>query len=156
MIINRYLFMGLFMVSNLFFYSFEALAQPALTQCDNQYFLQVQQNYENNYTHSAYKNVPVHLCGVVITTSYARYTRSGLHGYFYLKVEHDVSIRIVNNLDEMKAPAWPWVKKGDYVEVVGRYYYDSPRRQGVDWTHKGTSRKWPYSGYVLVNGVKYN
>lgn len=56
----------------------------------------------------------------------------------------------------MNALPWPWVQKGDNVEVVGRYYYDNPRRQGIDWTHKGTSHKWPYSGYVIVNGVKYN
>ncbi len=145
----------LFILSSLFFYNLSIFAKPVSKQCDNKSFFQIQQSYENDH-YNYKKNVPVHLCGIVVTTSYAHYTRSGLHGYFYLNLGNNIFIRIVNNLDKMKAPAWPWVKKGDYVELVGRYYYDSSRRQGVDWTHKGASRKWPYSGYVIVNGVKYN
>lgn len=129
-------------------------AKDSAEHCNNQAFLQAQQDFENDPRLK--KDVPVHVCGTVIALSKARYTRSGEHGYFYLKIESSVSIRIVSNLDEMIAPPWPWVKKGDYVEVVGRYYYDSPRRQGIDWTYKGTSRKWPYSGYILVNGTKYD
>lgn len=155
MIIETRFFSWLFILSSLFFYSFQSLAQPASDKCDNENFLHIQQEYENNIEHLTFKDVPVHLCGKVITVSDARYTRSGLHGYFYLYVGKGVSIRIVNNLDEMKAQTWPWVKRGDYAEVVGRYYYDSPRRQGVDWTHKGASRKWPYPGYVIINGIKY-
>lgn len=153
---NILFYIRLLIVSGLFLLSGQIFAQQPTTQCDNKHFLQVQQNYETSYGIYHKQDVPVHICGRVITTLYARHTRSGLHGYFYLNVGSGISIRIVNNLDEMNAPAWPWVKKGDYVEVVGRYYYDNPRRQGVDWTHKGRSRKWPYAGYVVVNGVKYN
>ena len=73
-----------------------------------------------------------------------------------MTVAPDISIRIVTNLDEMHTPAWPWVAKGDRVEVVGRYYYDSPRQQGVDWTHRGTGRSWGIPGYVRVNGTQYD
>ena len=50
---------------------------------------------------------------------------------------------------------WPWVKTGDSVQVTGRYYYDSAQRQGIDWTHHGSSRKWPFPGSVTVNGTVY-
>ncbi|GBR04756.1 hypothetical protein AOE01nite_32720 [Acetobacter oeni] len=72
-----------------------------------------------------------------------------------MDVGNGVSIRIVSDLDEMNAPDWPWVTKGDNAEVVGRYYYDAPRRQGVDWTHHGTGRSWEVPGYVSINGMKY-
>ncbi|OUI79182.1 hypothetical protein HK18_04640 [Commensalibacter intestini] len=140
----------------LVFASVIALAKDPVSACNNQGFLQAQQIFKNNSYFPSKADVPVHVCGKVIALSKARYTRSGEHGYFYLNIGSGVSIRIVSNLDEMNAPSWPWVHKGDYVEVVGRYYYDNPRRQGVDWTHKGTSRKWPHSGYVMINGVKYD
>lgn len=152
---NFYFYIGLFVMNSLIFFNSQAFAQLNLAKCDNKSFLQTQKQYEQAYRFKDKQDVPVHICGLVITTGYARQTRSGLHGYFYLNVGSGISIRIVNNLDEMNAPRWPWVKKGDYVEVVGRYYYDNPRRQGIDWTHKGTSRKWPHAGYVIVNGVKY-
>lgn len=131
-----------------------AAEMPA--SCDNKGFLAVQRTYENNaYLPKAY--VPVHICGKVLALSKkSRHTRSGEHGYFYVYVGEGVSIRIVSNLDAMlNDPLWPWLQKGDYVEVAGRYYYDNPRRQGIDWTHKNISRKWPFSGYVMVNGNKY-
>lgn len=140
----------------LVFASVIALAKDPVSACNNQGFLQAQQIFKNNSYFPSKADVPVHVCGKVIALSKARYTRSGEHGYFYLNIGSGVSIRIVSNLDEMNAPSWPWVHKGDYVEVVGRYYYDNPRRQGVDWTHKGTSRKWPHPGYVMVNNVKYD
>lgn len=133
-----------------------SLAKDSVEPCDNQGFLQAQQKFENNAYPYLKPDIHVHVCGNVIAISKARYTRSGEHGYFYLKIGSGSSIRIVSNLDEMRTPPWPWVKKGDYVEVAGRYYYDNPKRQGIDWTHKGTSRKWPYSGYVTVNGTKYD
>lgn len=34
----------------------------------------------------------------------------------------------------MTAPTWPWVAKGDQTDVLGRYYYDNPQSQGIDWT----------------------
>lgn len=145
----------LFCIFSFFLLSEQSEAVSVSNQCNNGYFLQVQRAYELYYDRNK-PEVPVHVCGLVITATYARQTRSGLHGYFYLDIGSGISIRIVNNLKEMIAPPWPWVKKGDYVEVVGRYYYDNPRRQGIDWTHKGKSRKWPYAGYVIVNGVKYD
>lgn len=122
--------------------------------CDNARFLADQQGLERSGPTRI--DLPEHLCGQVLAISpRARRTRSGWHGYFYVSVGQGVSIRIVSDLDEMNAPQWPWVNKGDQVEVQGRYYYDSLRRQGVDWTHHGTSRKWRWSGYVVVNGTRY-
>lgn len=123
-------------------------------QCDNARFLADQRWLEQ--VGSIGIDLPEHLCGQVLAVSpKAKRTRSGWHGYFYVSVGQGVSIRIVSDLDEMNAPQWPWVNKGDQVEVQGRYYYDSLRRQGVDWTHHGTGRKWPWPGYVVVNGTRY-
>lgn len=123
-------------------------------QCDNARFLADQQGLEQSGPTGI--DLPEHLCGQVLAVSpRAKRTRSGWHGYFYLSVGQGVSIRIVSDLDQMNAPQWPWVSKGDQVEVQGRYYYDSLRRQGVDWTHHGTGRKWPWPGYVVVNGTRY-
>ncbi|MBS1075606.1 DUF3465 domain-containing protein [Gluconobacter sp. Dm-73] len=123
-------------------------------QCDNARFLADQQGLEQSGPTGI--DLPEHLCGQVLAVSpRAKRTRSGWHGYFYLLVGQGVSIRIVSDLDQMNAPQWPWVSKGDQVEVQGRYYYDSLRRQGVDWTHHGTGRKWPWPGYVVVNGNRY-
>lgn len=122
--------------------------------CDNQDFLNKQQVFENG---GAKADAAVHICGTVVALSpQAKVTRSGRHGYFYMTVAPNISIRIVTNLDEMHTPAWPWVAKGDHVEVVGRYYYDSPRQQGVDWTHRGTGRSWGIPGYVRVNNTQYD
>ncbi|MBS1027206.1 DUF3465 domain-containing protein [Gluconobacter albidus] len=123
-------------------------------QCDNARFLADQHGLEQSGPTGI--DLPEHLCGRVLAVSpKAKRTRSGWHGYFYLSVGQGVSIRIVSDLDQMNAPQWPWVSKGDQVEVQGRYYYDSLRRQGVDWTHHGTGRKWPWPGYVVVNGTRY-
>ncbi|AHK70615.1 DUF3465 domain-containing protein [Gluconobacter oxydans] len=122
--------------------------------CDNARFLADQQGLEQSGPTRI--DLPEHLCGQVLAISpKAKRTRSGWHGYFYVSVGQGVSIRIVSDLDQMNAPQWPWVNKGDQVEVQGRYYYDSLRRQGVDWTHHGTSRKWRWPGYVVVNGTRY-
>lgn len=127
---------------------------PLPASCDNHDFMAKQQAFENGQPKV---DVPVHICGKVIALSpKARRTRSGWHGYFYVAVAPNISIRIVSGLDEMHAPTWPWVSKGDQVEVVGRYYFDSYRRQGIDWTHRGTGRSWPVPGYVIVNGTKYD
>ncbi|NHO20648.1 DUF3465 domain-containing protein [Acetobacter oeni] len=130
-----------------------AQAQTLSSVCDNSGFLAAQRAFENG---GIKRDVPVHVCGKVIALSRrAKRTRSGWHGYFYMDVGNGVSIRIVSDLDEMNAPDWPWVTKGDNAEVVGRYYYDAPRRQGVDWTHHGTGRSWEVPGYVSINGMKY-
>ncbi|MBB2167392.1 DUF3465 domain-containing protein [Gluconacetobacter aggeris] len=130
-----------------------AQAQEAIgPACDNRHFLAVQQAFEDG---SLRGDQPVHVCGRVIAVSRQRRTRSGWHGYFYVDVGQGVSIRIVSDLDRMAAPAWPWVAKEDAVDVVGRYYYDNPRSQGIDWTHHGTGRTWGMPGYVAVNGARY-
>ncbi|GAC1655426.1 MAG: hypothetical protein NVS9B12_06510 [Vulcanimicrobiaceae bacterium] len=95
------------------------------------------------------------VCGVVTQVLPSKVTASGLHGYYYVQVSPSYSIEIVCNLDVMNAPAWPWVKVGDYSYVQGRYYYDSTGAQGIDWTHHGTSSSWPTPGYVVINGVQY-
>ncbi|NHN85912.1 DUF3465 domain-containing protein [Acetobacter musti] len=130
-----------------------AQAQTVSSVCDDSAFLAAQRTFENG---GGREDLPVHVCGrVVAVSSRAKHTRSGWHGYFYVDVGSGVSIRIVSDLDEMNAPEWPWVAKGDQAEIVGRYYYDAPRRQGIDWTHHGTGRHWGMPGYVVVNGTKY-
>ncbi|GBQ70381.1 hypothetical protein AA103196_2473 [Ameyamaea chiangmaiensis NBRC 103196] len=121
-------------------------------RCDNGRFLADQRAFDEGAPRT---DRAEHLCGTVVAVAPARHTRSGMHGFFYLSVGQGVSIRIVSDLDRMNAPAWPWVAKGDQVEVVGRYYFDSPRRQGIDWTHHGTGRTWPVEGFVTVNGTTY-
>ena len=37
----------------------------------------------------------------------------------------------------------------------GRYYKDPDGHEGIDWTHRGTSRSWPYPGYLLLDGHTY-
>lgn len=130
-----------------------ARAQEAIgPACDDGHFLALQQGFEAG---SLRGDQPVHVCGRVIAVSRERRTRSGWHGYFYVDVGQGVSIRVVSDLDRMAAPGWPWVAKGDSVDVVGRYYYDNPRSQGIDWTHHGTGRTWGMPGYVTVNGTRY-
>ncbi|MFB9871697.1 hypothetical protein ACFFLJ_10240 [Acetobacter farinalis] len=127
--------------------------QTVSATCDNQDFISKQLAYENGGDKA---DTAVHICGRVLAVSpNAKRTRSGWHGYFYVAVTPTVSIRVVSGLDEMQAPAWPWVAKGDQVEVVGRYYFDSMRRQGIDWTHHGTGSSWHVPGYVAVNGTRY-
>ena len=129
-------------------------AREVSDSCDNSSFLAAQRDFENGERRG---DVPAHICGRVIAVApRAKQTRSGLHGYFYVDVGEGVSIRVVSNLDEMDASDWPWVSKGDKVEVVGRYYYDSYRSQGIDWTHRGTGKSWPIPGFVTVNGTKYD
>jgi hypothetical protein len=99
----------------------------------------------------------VDVCGSVTRVRGARRTKSGTHGYFYVRMPSGYQLEIVANLDAMaQAPAdrppssWPWVATGDYVYVEGRYYYDDPSSQGVDWTEGDTGRSWPHTGYVAV------
>lgn len=129
-------------------------------QCDNAHFLSDQNGFADQFArhrtaYGQHSDVPEHVCGTVTRVFRARKSRSGWHGYFLMKVGSGDPIRVVSNLDEMHAPAWPWVKSTDQVEVQGRYYYDGPRRQGLDWTHHGTSRSWPWEGFVTVNGQRY-
>ncbi|WP_245825216.1 hypothetical protein [Neoasaia chiangmaiensis] len=123
-------------------------------QCDNDRFRMDQQSFEQGGAGRA--DLPEHICGrVVAVAPMARRTRSGLHSFFYVDVGQGVSIRIVSDLDRMNAPAWPWVRKGDEVDIIGRYYYDNLRRQGIDWTHHGVGRHWDTPGNVIVNGTKF-
>lgn len=129
-------------------------------QCNNDHFLNDRAALQRQFLfhrtmYGQHINTPEHICGQVIKVFRPRKTRSGWHGYFLMKVGTGAPIRVVSNLDEMKAPAWPWVKKTDQVEVQGRYYYDGPHRQGIDWTHHGTSRSWPWDGFVTVNHQHY-
>lgn len=131
-----------------------SLARTVSSTCDNSGFVQAQQTFENG---GRKQDVPVHICGQVVAVSTkAKHTRSGWHGYFYVNVGQGISIRVVSNLDEMNAPEWPWVRDGDMADIVGRYYYDSPRRQGIDWTHKGTGSSWDIPGYVIINGKRFD
>lgn len=121
--------------------------------CDNAKFLADQKRFAAGELRD---DVPETVCGTAAQVLRSKTTRSGLHGYFYLTLAGGGGqIEIVSDLDEMQAPAWPWVKTGDTVQVTGRYYYDSASRQGIDWTHHGSSRKWPFPGSVSVNGTVY-
>jgi len=120
--------------------------------CDDAQFLQDQQAFENGEITA---DQPENVCGMVTSVLPEKKTRSGHHGYFYVQVASGVVIEIVSDLDQMNAPKWPWVAVGDTTYVRGRYYYDNDDSQGIDWTHHGTSSSWPYAGYVVVNGTKY-
>lgn len=131
-----------------------AIAQAADGECDNAKFQTDQAGFLQ--TGPTRADLPEHVCGKVLSlTTRARHTHSGVHGYFIMQLAPGQAIRIVSDLDRMNAPAWPWVKPGDQVEVVGRYYFDSARSQGIDWTHHGTGRHWATPGYVIVNGTRY-
>jgi hypothetical protein len=133
-----------------------AVAQPAPSgaawPCNDQQFIGDQQQFANGTLQG---DQEVDVCGTVTSVLAAQDTRSGLHGYYDLQVAPGDTIEIVCDLGEMDAPAWPWVKAGDYSYVQGRYYYDSTYSQGIDWTHHGTSRSWPNPGYVVVAGTEY-
>jgi hypothetical protein len=134
-----------------------AAAQPAPVgsdayPCDNAKFLSDQSQFGNGALQG---DQEVDVCGTVTNVLSEKDTRSGLHGYYDLQIAPGNTIEIVCALGEMNAPAWPWVKAGDYSYVQGRYYYDSAARQGIDWTHHGTSRSWPNAGYVVVAGTRY-
>ncbi|MGP6159160.1 MAG: hypothetical protein ACLPYS_16910 [Vulcanimicrobiaceae bacterium] len=120
--------------------------------CSDSQFVQDQQQFANG---SLRGDQEVDVCGTVTQVLASKVTRSGLHGYYSIQVAPGDTIEIVSDLGEMDAPAWPWVKAGDYSFVQGRYYYDSTFSQGIDWTHHGTSNSWPTAGYVVVNGTEY-
>ena len=120
--------------------------------CNNQQFLQDQQSFQDG---DLSNDVEEDVCGTVTAVLPEKDTRSGHHGYFYVQVASGDTIEIVSDLDQMDAPAWPWVQVGDYAYVQGRYYYDNDSSQGIDWTHQGTSNSWPYAGYVVINGTQY-
>jgi hypothetical protein len=101
----------------------------------------------------------VDICGTVTAVRRAARTRSGTHGYFDVTLAgpSNAPIEIVANLDAMAEAAtddppaaWPWVSAGQYVYVQGRYYYDRPGREGIDWTEDDSGRSWPHVGYVAV------
>jgi len=120
--------------------------------CNDTQFLADQKAFESGkITADQLENV----CGIVTSVLPEKKTTSGWHGYFYLQVAPGETIEIVSDLGEMTAPKWPWVAVGDTSSVRGRYYYDNDTSQGIDWTHHGTSSSWPYAGYVVVNGTKY-
>ncbi len=120
--------------------------------CNNSQFLQDQQEFESGaLTQDVLENV----CGTVTYVYPKKHTTSGWHGYFLLQLSPGNVIEIVSDLDQMSAPAWPWVAVGDSATVRGRYYYDNDSSQGIDWTHHGTSSSWRTPGYVIVNGTKY-
>ncbi|QCE33369.1 DUF3465 domain-containing protein [Acetobacteraceae bacterium] len=130
-----------------------AVEMPA--NCDNSAFLKEEASNAQNYFQRRAPDMPVHICGEVTRTFPAKKTRSGRHFYFLLNIVPHKAIRIVVNLDEMQNHR-PYIRVGDRVEVQGRYYYDNPHSQGVDWTHHGTSQKWGWPGFVAVNGQKFD
>jgi hypothetical protein len=120
--------------------------------CDDPQFLKDQRQFAGGALQG---DQEVDVCGNVTKVLASEDTRSGLHGYYDVQVAPGDTIEIVCDLGEMDAPAWPWVKVGDYSYVQGRYYYDSASSQGIDWTHHGTSRSWGSPGYVVVAGTEY-
>jgi hypothetical protein len=132
-----------------------AAAPAAALPCNNAQFLSDRAAFVAG-TMSADQFVDV--CGTVTAVRRAARTRSGTHGYFDVTLAgpSSVGIEIVANLDAMAQaatgapPAWPWVAAGQYVYVQGRYYFDRPGREGIDWTEDDSSRSWPHVGYVAV------
>lgn len=130
-------------------------SQAANPACNNAGFLRVQAGFAGG---SVSGDQLVDVCGTVTRVRTARRTRSGRHGYFYVAIPGATSgrIEVVANLDAMAEagsgapPAWPWVAQGDRVYVQGRYYYDGPQSQGIDWTEADADRNWPHQGYVVV------
>jgi hypothetical protein len=44
------------------------------------------------------------------------------------------------------------VHPGDSIAVRGRYYYDDPRSDGIDWTHHNDpGASWPDEGGIQIN-----
>lgn len=129
-----------------------ATTKTTTYSCNDAQFLQDQQAFESGMITA---DQPEDVCGIVTAVLPEKKTTSGHHGYFYVQVASGVVIEIVSDLDQMNAPKWPWVAVGDTTYVQGRYYYDNMDSQGIDWTHHGTSSSWPYAGYVVVNGTKY-
>ncbi len=120
----------------------DAPARPAA--CDDAGFLRIAAARPAGYTE-------VTVCGTVTRVLRRRTTRSGTHAYFFVQVDAaGDAIEIVTNVDETGSFA---VRPGQYATVRGRYYYDSPRSQGIDWTHRSDpGASWPYPGYVQLDG----
>lgn len=95
----------------------------------------------------------VTVCGNVIRVPPSRTTRSGPHEYFFIDIPGGAPIEVVSNENELGG-YFP-VKVGDSALVRGRYYHDPNGTEGIDWTHHGTSSTWRFSGYVVINGRKY-
>jgi len=99
---------------------------------------------------------PEDVCGTVTRVRRARETRSGAHGYFDVRLPAGGTVEVIANLDAMARtrtdapPGWPWVAPGDAVEVRGRYFFDAPGRDGIDWVEGDVGRSWPYPGFVTV------
>ena len=111
-------------------------------QCDNAAFAA--------YRADADAPHEVTVCGRVMRVLHAR-TRSGPHEYLDLSVPGTIPVRvIVNENEEGVIPAHP----GSTVVARGRYFNDGDR-DGIDWVHHGAGRSWPYPGYVIVDGQRY-
>jgi hypothetical protein len=117
-------------------------ATPAA--CDDASFVALEATHPSGYTE-------VTVCGPVTQVLPERTTRSGLHKYFYVRVDAaGDTIEIVTNIDETGDFA---VNVGDDATVHGRYYYDNASSQGIDWTHHNDpGASWPYPGYVQIDG----
>ncbi len=127
-------------------------ASPAIA-CDDAHFLRDRAAFEQG---SLAADQPVDVCGIVLRVLRARETRSGAHGYFVVRLPSGDDVEVISNLDAMaragtdRPPPWPWVARGDYVYVQGRYFYDGPARDGIDWTEDDIGRSWLFRGYVTV------
>ena len=122
-----------------------ASAAAAPAGCDDAGFAQIRAQQKAPWE--------VTVCGKVIRVPPSRTTRSGTHEYFYVDIPGGTPIEIVSNENEMGG-AFP-VRVGDDALVRGRYYHDPDGTEGIDWTHHGTSATWRFSGYVVINGTKY-
>ena len=92
----------------------------------------------------------VTVCGSVMRVEHAT-TRSGPHEYLDLQVSGTIPVRvIINEREEGVVPA----HAGSSVIAHGRYFNDGDR-DGIDWTHHGAGRSWPYPGYLVVDGQRY-
>ena len=110
--------------------------------CANAAFIAYRQNADAPHE--------VTVCGSVMRVSHAR-TRSGRHEYLDLQVSGTIPVRVIVNEDE-EGPVS--AHSGSSVLAHGRYFNDGDR-DGIDWTHHGAGRSWPYPGYLVVDGQRY-
>lgn len=118
---------------------------PSPGSCDDGSFTQIRAQQKAPWE--------VTVCGKVVRVPRSRATRSGTHEYFYVDIPGGAPIEVVSNENEMGG--WFPVRVGDDALVRGRYYHDPDGAEGIDWTHHGTSASWRFSGYVVINGKRY-
>ncbi len=96
----------------------------------------------------------VTICGTVLRVERGPRRRSGVEAYVAVRIPGSDPLLpiqvVINEPREGTIPARP----GDAIVAHGRYFNDGTR-DGIDWTHHGTSPNWPHPGYIILNGQRY-